>query len=129
MRITHSAISVDDQEKAFRFYTDVLGFLPSVDIPAGEYRWISLKPPGGGPTELVLEPDAHPATRAFMKALFDDGIPMTSFEVDDVDAEHQRLVDAGVTFTREPTEAGPVKIAIFSDTCGNLIQIHSPPAG
>jgi glyoxylase I family protein len=125
MRITLTAIHVDDQDKALRFYTEVLGFVPSQDIPAGEYRWISVRSAQGGETELSLEPDAHPASRAYMKALFDDGIPATSFEVDDVDAEFDRLTEAGVVFTREPMDAGPVRIAVFSDTCGNLIQIHA----
>lgn len=124
MRITLAGVSVDDQEKALRFYTDILGFLPSMDMPAGEYRWITVRSPEGGTAEFALEPDAHPAARAYAKALFDDGIPATSFEVDDVDAEYERLRGKGVVFTKEPTDAGPTRIAVFSDTCGNLIQIH-----
>ena len=125
MRITLTGIHVDDQDKALRFYTEVLGFVPSQNLPAGEYRWISVRSADGGDTELSLEPAAHPASRAYMKARFDDGIPATSFEVDDVDAEFARLTEAGVVFTREPMDAGPVRIAVFSDTCGNLIQIHA----
>lgn len=128
MRITLTSLSVDDQDKALKFYTDVLGFVPSQDLPAGEYRWITVRSPEGGPVELSLEPDAHPASRAYAKALFDDGIAATSFEVDDVDAEYRRLRSVGVTFTTEPTDVGPTRIAIFSDTCGNLIQIHRAPA-
>jgi len=126
VRIKLSSIHVDDQDKARRFYTEVLGFEVSVDVPAGEYRWIALRSPEGGGAELVLEPDAHPAARAYTQALLRDGIPITGFEVDDVDAEFTRLTEAGVVFTQQPTTMGPVRIAVFSDTCGNLLQIYQP---
>lgn len=127
MRITLSSIMVDDQDKALRFYTDVLGFRKKHDIPVGEYRWITLvSPEGHDDVELVLEPNANPAAKVFQKALFDQGIPLTSFESRDVAAEFTRLKNAGVAFTKEPTRAGPVTIAVFSDTCGNLIQMHQP---
>lgn len=124
MRITMTSVLVDDQDKALRFYTDVLGFEKKTEIPLGEYRWltvVSTDDPGG--TELVLEPDAHPAAKAFKEALVSDGIPYTSFAVDDVAAEFARLGQLGVRFTQEPTEMGPVITAVFDDTCGNLIQI------
>ncbi|MFW6175943.1 MAG: VOC family protein [Acidobacteriota bacterium] len=124
MRIHLTSVYVDDQDKALAFYTEVLGFQKKVEIPMGEHRWltvVSSEDPDG--TQLVLEPDAHPAARAFKKALYEDGIPLTSFAVDDVRAEYQRLRDRGVTFTQEPTEMGPVTVATFDDTCGNLIQI------
>ena len=124
MRIYVTSVFVDDQEKALRFYTDVLGFKTKNDIPAGEARWltvVSAEDPDG--TELLLEPDAHPATKPFKAALVADGMPHTSFAVSDVKAEHERLVGRGVTFTQPPLEMGPVITAVFDDTCGNLIQI------
>ena len=124
MKINLYGIMVDDQEKALTFYTDVLGFVKSQDIPMGEFRWISVKSPEGGETELSLEPNVNPAGRAFQEAMFEQGIPITAFEVDDIDAEYKRLVDQGVSFTKEPMNAGTVMMAIFADTCGNLIQIY-----
>lgn len=126
MRIKLNGIFVDDQQKALDFYTDTLGFVKSQDIPVGEFRWISVKSPEGGDTELSLEPNANPAAKAFQESLFEQGIPMTAFEVDDLDAEFKRLSDLGVAFTMEPTKAGDVSIAVFADTCGNLIQIYQP---
>lgn len=125
MRIQLASVYVDDQDKALDFYTRILGFETKHDIPMGEARWLTVVAPESpdGP-ELVLEPDAHPATRPFKQALVADGIPLTSFAVDDVRAEHERLRALGVRFHREPTEMGPVTVAIFDDTCGNLIQMH-----
>jgi catechol 2,3-dioxygenase-like lactoylglutathione lyase family enzyme len=124
MRIHLAAIFVDDQERALRFYTDVLGFECKEDVPVGEHRWLTVVSPGekDGP-QLVLEPDAHPAVKPFKDALVGDGIPFTSFVVDDVEAEHERLRSLGVRFTQEPASMGPVTTAVFDDTCGNLIQI------
>jgi catechol 2,3-dioxygenase-like lactoylglutathione lyase family enzyme len=124
MRIYLTSVLVDDQEKALRFYTDVLGFVKKTDIPAGEARWLTVVSPDQpeGP-ELVLEPDAHPAAGPFKAALAADGIPVTSFAVEDVNAEFQRLRGRGVRFTQEPLEMGGVTTAVFDDTCGNLIQI------
>jgi catechol 2,3-dioxygenase-like lactoylglutathione lyase family enzyme len=124
MRIYVTSVLVDDQDKALRFYTDVLGFVKQHDIPLGEARWLTVVSPQDpqGP-ELVLEPDAHPAAGPFKTALVADGIPATSFAVDDVHAEFQRLRDLGVRFTQEPLEMGAVTTAVFDDTCGNLIQI------
>lgn len=124
MRIRLNSIMVDDQNKALAFYTDVLGFVKSVEIPMGEYRWLTVRSPEGGDAELSLEPNANPAGKTFQQAMFAQGIPMTAFEVDDIAAEYSRLDKLGVSFTREPTAAGPVTIAVFSDTCGNLIQIY-----
>ncbi|RAI44335.1 VOC family protein [Rhodoplanes roseus] len=124
MRIVLTSVLVDDQEKAQRFYTDVLGFLPKADVPMGEHRWLTLvseDDPDG--VQLLLEPDAHPAAKPFKAALVRDGIPCTSFAVDDVRAEHKRLVKLGVRFTQAPVTMGPVTIAVFDDTCGNLVQI------
>lgn len=124
MRINLTSVLVDDQEKALRFYTEVLGFLTKTDLPLGEYRWLTVVSPED-PTgvELLLEPDAHPAARPFKAALFSDGIPATSFWADDVRAEFERLRALGVTFTQEPATNGSVTTAVFDDTCGNLIQI------
>ena len=125
MKIKLTSIMVDDQEKALRFYTQVLGFQKKLDLPAGEYRWITvISPEGPSDLELALEPNANPAGKAFQKAMFEQGIPITSFESSDVAAEAKRLKQAGVVFTKEPVQMGPVMIAIFADTCGNLIQLH-----
>lgn len=125
MRIKLTSIMVDDQDKAVRFYTDVLGFKKKHDIPVGEYRWITVtSPEGPNDLELALEPNANPAGKAFQTAMFAQGIPIAAFEVDDIAAEFKRLSGHGVAFTKEPTPAGPVILAVFADTCGNLIQIH-----
>jgi catechol 2,3-dioxygenase-like lactoylglutathione lyase family enzyme len=123
-RINLTSVLVDDQEKALRFYTEVLGFVKKPDIPLGEARWLTVVSPQDpdGP-ELVLEPDAHPAVRPFKEALQSDGIPFTSFAVDDVNAEYGRLRDLGVRFTQKPFDAGSVVMAVLDDTCGNLIQL------
>jgi len=124
MKIVVTSVLVDDQEKALQFYTDVLGFKKKTDIPMGEARWLTVvSPQDPDGTELLLEPDAHPAARPFKTALVEDGIPYTSFGVDDVKAEFSRLRGRGVRFTQEPLEMGPVTTAVFDDTCGNLIQI------
>jgi catechol 2,3-dioxygenase-like lactoylglutathione lyase family enzyme len=124
MRIVVTSVLVDDQEKALRFYTDVLGFVKKMDIPMGEARWLTVvSPQDPDGTELLLEPDAHPAAGPFKAALVADGIPWTSFAVDDVQRDYDRLSAAGVTFTQPPVEMGPVTTAVFDDTCGNLIQI------
>lgn len=124
MRIYVTSIFVDDQAKALDFYTNTLGFAVKNDVPVGEHRWltvVSKEQPDG--TELLLEPSVHPAVTPYKKALVKDGIPATSFQVDDVDAEFKRLKDSGVTFTLEPMDAGSVRMAVFDDTCGNLIQV------
>ncbi|HEX5395627.1 MAG TPA: VOC family protein [Candidatus Limnocylindria bacterium] len=126
MRINLASVLVDDQDKALRFYTDVLGFVKKTDFPVGDAKWLTVvSPEAPDGVELVLEPDAHPAARPFKEALVNDGIPFTSFAVDDVQAEHDRLAALGVVFTQPPTQMGPVMTAIFDDTCGNLIQIAS----
>jgi catechol 2,3-dioxygenase-like lactoylglutathione lyase family enzyme len=125
VKIKLTSIMVDDQTKALEFYTQVLGFVKRAEIPVGEYRWLTVVSPDGPPDiELVLEPNANPAARTFQEALFKQGIPLTAFEVDDIQAEFARLRARGVAFTMEPTPSGPVTVAIFSDTCGNLIQIY-----
>lgn len=126
MRISYASMLVDDQDKALRFYTETLGFSLKHDIPMGEARWITVvSPQDPDGTELVLEPDGHPAAKPFKDALVTDGIPYTAFVVDDVAAEFERLRDLGVRFTQEPTAMGPVTTAVLDDTCGNLVQIQS----
>lgn len=124
MRINLTSVLVDDQERALRFYTEVLGFTLKHDVPMGEHRWLTVvsRQDLEGP-ELLLEPSSHPAAQPFRDALVADGIPYTSFAVDDIEAEHARLAGLGVRFTMEPTPMGPVTIAVLDDTCGNLIQI------
>ncbi|HEV3238053.1 MAG TPA: VOC family protein [Gemmataceae bacterium] len=124
MKIVVTSVLVDDQEKALRFYTNVLGFIKKTEIPMGEFRWLTVVAPDNpNGIELLLEPDRHPAAGPFKRALMEDGIPFTSFAVEDVHAEYERLRSAGVHFTQPPVEMGPVTTAVLDDTCGNLIQI------
>ena len=125
MRIKLTSIMVDDQSKGLRFYTEVLGFKKKHDIPVGEYRWITVtSPEGPDDVELALEPNANPAGKAFQEAMFSQGIPLAAFEVGDIASEFARLTAKRVAFTRQPSPAGPVTIAVFADTCGNLIQLY-----
>jgi catechol 2,3-dioxygenase-like lactoylglutathione lyase family enzyme len=124
MRINLASIHIDDQEKALRFYTEVLGFVKKTEVPLGEYRWLTVvSPEEPDGVELVLEPSDHPAVKPYKDALVADGIPFTSFAVDDVGKEYERLTGLGVTFTQPPTAMGPVTTAVLDDTCGNLIQL------
>jgi catechol 2,3-dioxygenase-like lactoylglutathione lyase family enzyme len=127
LKIHLTSILVDDQDRALRFYTQVLGFVKKTEVPLGEHRWltvVSSDDPDG--PELVLEPDAHPAAKPFKEALVRDGIPFTSFAVEDVRREFERLSSLGVRFTQQPVAMGPVTTAVLDDTCGNLIQISAP---
>jgi catechol 2,3-dioxygenase-like lactoylglutathione lyase family enzyme len=124
MRIQTVSVFVDDQQRALEFYTGVLGFVLVADVPLGEFRWLtvaSAEAPDG--TALSLEPKNHPAVSPFTAALAEDGIPFLQLGVDDVQAEHDRLVAAGVRFTMPPTAMGPVVVAVLDDTCGNLLQL------
>lgn len=124
MKVVLTSVYVDDQSKALTFYTDILGFVKKRDVPLGESRWLTVVSPDDPEgTELLLEPDGHPAARPFKEALVGDGIPFTSFGVNDVHAEFERLEGLGVRFTQPPVQMGPVTLAVFDDTCGNLIQI------
>ncbi|GGV16547.1 hypothetical protein GCM10010275_67500 [Streptomyces litmocidini] len=128
MRIHVTSVFVDDQDRALRFYTEKLGFVKKTEVPLGDYRWLTVvSPEAPEGTELLLEPDAHPAAKAYAEALRRDGIPATSFAVDDVRAEYERLSALGVRFAQEPTEAGPAVVAVLDDTCGNLIQLAQLP--
>jgi catechol 2,3-dioxygenase-like lactoylglutathione lyase family enzyme len=126
MKIVLTSVYVDDQDKALDFYTNVLGFVKKKDVPMGEHRWLTVvSPDAPDGTELLLEPDGHPAAGPFKEALVEDGIPFTAFGVGDVEAEYERLTGLGVEFPQKPTQAGPVTMAVLDDTCGNLIQIFS----
>jgi catechol 2,3-dioxygenase-like lactoylglutathione lyase family enzyme len=129
MKIRLISIFVDDQQKALDFYTRTLGFVKKHDVPAGGARWITVvSPEASNELELVLEPNGHPAARTYQEAIMKDGIPATAFESGDIHGECRRLKERGVVFTMDPTNAGPVTLAIFADTCGNLIQIYQPNA-
>jgi catechol 2,3-dioxygenase-like lactoylglutathione lyase family enzyme len=129
MKIRMTSVLVDDQEKALRFYTGVLGFVKKRDIPMGPDRWLTvISPEGPDDMELLLEPNSHPAAKVFQQALVNDGIPLTAFAVDDIEKEYERMQARGVVFKQKPTPAGPVTLAVFDDTCGNLIQIYQPAA-
>jgi catechol 2,3-dioxygenase-like lactoylglutathione lyase family enzyme len=124
MKIVLTSVMVDDQAKALAFYTDVLGFVKKHDIPMGPARYLTVvSPEGADGVELLLEPMGHPAAPPFQKALFDSGVPAASFGSDSVEAEFEKLSARGVVFRKPPTNLGPVTIAVFEDTCGNLIQI------
>lgn len=128
IRINVTSVFVDDQAKALTFYTEVLGFVPKQDVDLGGPRWLTVVSPAEPDgVELLLEPSEHPAVGPYKAALVADGIPCASFAVDDVAAEYQRLRSAGVVFTQEPTDLGPVTVATLDDTCGNLIQIAATP--
>ncbi|MBN8823241.1 MULTISPECIES: VOC family protein [unclassified Spirosoma] len=125
MRIKLVSVLVDDQEKALQFYTNILGFVKKTEIPLGDHRWltvVSQEEQDG--TEIVLEPMGFPPAQTYQKALFDAGIPLTAFQVDDIEAEYRRLTEVGVSFSMAPTPMGTTTLAVFADTCGNNIQIY-----
>jgi catechol 2,3-dioxygenase-like lactoylglutathione lyase family enzyme len=125
VKIKLNSVLVQNQESALRFYTEVLGFTKKTDIPAGEFRWLTVvSPEEPNGTELLLEPNAHPASATYQRALVEAGIPLTAFAVDDIEKEYGRLRSLGVVFTGEPTDAGGAIVAVFEDSCGNLIQIY-----
>ncbi|GAC1635976.1 MAG: VOC family protein [Candidatus Acidiferrum sp.] len=122
-----TSVMVDDQTKALKFYTEVFGFKKKHEIPMGEFRWLTVtSPEGPNDIELSLEPNANPAGKTFQEEMFAQGIPVAAFEVANLDAEFGRLKGLGVVFKGSPMAMGPVKIAICSDTCGNLIQLYQP---
>jgi predicted enzyme related to lactoylglutathione lyase len=123
MRIKLTSVFVDDQEKALKFYTEVLGFVKKTELPAGDFKWLTVVSEGSKDIELLLEPDANAPAREYQKAIYAAGIPATSFFVDDIEKEHKRMVALGVSFKMKPTESGTAKVAVFDDTCGNLIQL------
>ena len=125
MKIKLTSVYVDDQDKALEFYTEVLGFVKKADLPAGEFRWLTVvSPEEPDGTELVLEPSDNPATKAFKHAVFEQGIPLAAFQVDDIHTEYERMTELGVRFRQEPTQMGPTTLAVFEDGCGKLIQMY-----
>jgi predicted enzyme related to lactoylglutathione lyase len=125
MKIQLTSIFVEDQDKALSFYTEVLGFVKKTEIPLGAAKWLTVvSPEGPDDIELVLEPNGNPAAKTYQKSLFEQGIPITAFAVDDLQSEYARLKELGVAFHKEPTNMGMVSIALFNDTCGNLIQLY-----
>jgi catechol 2,3-dioxygenase-like lactoylglutathione lyase family enzyme len=127
IRITVASVFVEDQRKALAFYTDVLGFVKKREIPLGEASWLTVVSPGDPDgVELLLEPNANPIARTYQKALFEAGIPATTFAIDDIHAEYARMVKLGVVFQGEPVQAGEIVNAVLNDTCGNLIGLHQP---
>lgn len=125
MKIRLNSVFVDDQDDALKFYTEVLGFVKKTDMPLGEFRWLTVvSPEEPEGAELVLEPSSNPAAKTFKKALFEQGIPLTAFAVEDVQKEYERMEKLGVAFRSKPAKMGEVTVAVFSDTCGNLIQIY-----
>ncbi|KUK61411.1 MAG: Glyoxalase/bleomycin resistance protein/dioxygenase [Methanoculleus marisnigri] len=127
MKIILTSVFVDDQDRALKFYTEVLGFVKKSDVSAEDYRWLTVvSPDDQSGTELLLEPNSNPVAQAYQKGIFEQGIPAASFGVEDTHAEYEKLKEQGVKFTMEPTEVvDPVTIAVFDDTCGNLIQIQT----
>ena len=124
MRITLTSVFVSDQNEALRFYTETLGFVKKHDVPVGKFKWLTVvSPDDPDGTELLLEPNDNPVAKEYQKGIFDQGIPAASFSVSDIRAEYEKLKSLGVAFTMEPTELPNVTIAVFDDTCGNLIQI------
>lgn len=127
MKIKLTSVSIDDYDKALKFYTEVMGFLPKRDIPLGDgARWITVvSPEDPNGTELLLEPNAgYPAMKALKESLMKDGIPFTAFDVNDIQSEYERMQNLGVEFAMEPTNMGMTTAAVLNDTCGNLIQIY-----
>ncbi|HEY2722812.1 MAG TPA: VOC family protein [Chitinophagaceae bacterium] len=123
MKIIVTSVFVNDQDKALKFYTEILGFVKKNEIPMGKFKWLTVVSPEGGDVELLLEPNENAAAQVFQKALFEQGIPATLFAVDDIQKEYERLEKLGVVFKKKPIQMGPVIISVFEDTCGNLIQI------
>ena len=127
MRIRLTSVMVNDQDHALKFYTEVLGFQKKHEIPMGPYKWLTVTAPDGpDELELSIEPNANPAAKTFQEAMFAQKVPLAAFESPDIDADYKRMTSLGVVFLSEPKQMGPVKIAVFSDTCGNLIQLYQP---
>ena len=125
MQIKLSSVYVEDQSKALKFYTEKLGFVKKTDLPVGDFRWLTVvSPDGPDDIELVLEPNDNPTANIYQQAIFEQGIPLTAFATDDIQEEYLRLKKLGVLFTMEPTNTGETTIAVFDDTCGNLIQLY-----
>ena len=125
MKIKLNSVFVDNQDKALKFYAEILGFVKKADMPAGKFRWLTVvSPEGPDDIELVLEPNDNPAAKTFQEAIFKEGIPLTSFAVEDIEKEYERMINLGVVFSMKPTKIEGATIAVFDDTCGNLIQLY-----
>jgi catechol 2,3-dioxygenase-like lactoylglutathione lyase family enzyme len=125
MKIKLTSVFVNDQNQALEFYTAILGFVKKTDIPVGEFKWLTVvAPEGPDDIELLLEPNNNPAAQTYQKAIFAQGIPSTAFAVEDIQNEYERLKQLGVVFKTTPTKMGPATVAVFDDTCGNLIQLY-----
>jgi catechol 2,3-dioxygenase-like lactoylglutathione lyase family enzyme len=125
MKIRLNSVFVDDQDKALKFYTEVLGFEKKHDFPVGQFKWLTVvSPEEPDGTELLLEPNDNPAAKTFQEAVFEQGIASTAFAVEDIQKEYERMKRLGVVFSMEPTRTGPATVAVFDDTCGNLIQLY-----
>jgi catechol 2,3-dioxygenase-like lactoylglutathione lyase family enzyme len=125
MKINLTSVLVDDQDKALRFYTEVLGFVKKMDMPMGKFKWLTVvSPQDPDGTQLLLEPNDNPAAKTFQESIFKQGIPLTAFAVDDIQKEYERMEKIGVVFRTKPTKMGPTTVAVFEDTCGNLIQLY-----
>jgi len=125
MQIKLNSVFVDDQDKALKFYTEVLGFVKNKDVPVGQFKWLTVvSPEGPDDVELLLEPNDNPVAKTFQEAIFKQGIPLTAFAVEDIQIEYERMKKLGVVFSMEPTSMGPTTVAVFDDTCGNHIQIY-----
>ena len=125
MKIKLTSVLVDDQDKALKFYTEVLGFVKKKDFPVGQFKWLTVvSPEGPDDIELLLEPNDNPAAKTFQKAIFEQGIPLTAFAVEDIQKEYERMKRLGVVFRMEPTKTGEATVAVFDDTCGNVLQLY-----
>ena len=125
LKIKLASVIVDDQNQALKFYTEVLGFVKKRDLPVGKFRWLTVVSPDEPEgTELLLEPNDNLAAMTYQKTIFEQGIPLTAFAVDDIEKEFERMSKLGVKFAMKPTKMGPVTQAVFDDTCGNLIQMY-----
>lgn len=124
MMIKLTSVFVDDQDKALKFYTEVLGFVKKSDLPVGRFRWLTVvSPEEPDGAELLLEPNDNPAAKTYQKAIFEQGIPTTAFTVRDIQREYERMKKLGVAFSVDPTKTAMATVAVFDDTCGNLIQL------
>ena len=124
MKIKLTSVFVDDQDKALKFYTEVLGFVKKADFPVGQFKWLTVvSPEGPDDIELLLEPNDNSAAKTFQEAIFKQGLPLATFTVEDIQKEYERMKKLGVVFSMAPTNMGPVTVAMFDDTCGNLIQL------
>lgn len=127
MRLGITSVLVDDQDKALDFYTRVLGFVVRDDLPMGEFRWITVvSPEDPGGMMLSIEPDIKPYAKAYKEGAMADGIPLLVVGTDDIQAEYERLVGLGVRFVSPPAPGGPILMAVFDDTCGNLVLLSQP---